>query len=176
MPVDAATADNGQWIVKWCDYSNKYGLGYQLADGSCGVLFNDMTKMVLAADEYHVESIERDSSGNRVTLLTLSDYPEELTKKVTLLKYFRSYMSEHLLNVCFHGLPHPLPYFQISLFVPSLPSYRRARRQPRRRRHRRRRAARPASRMCASGCAPATALCFGCPTASSSSTSSTTAS
>jgi len=36
----------------------------------------------------------------------LSAYPDTLYKKVTLLKYFRSYMSEHLLKVlsvsCLH--------------------------------------------------------------------------
>ena len=31
--------------------------------------------------------------------LTLSDYPDSMCKKVTLLKYFRDYMSEHLLKV-----------------------------------------------------------------------------
>lgn len=31
--------------------------------------------------------------------LTLSNYPENMCKKVTLLKYFRDYMSEHLLKV-----------------------------------------------------------------------------
>ena len=31
---------------------------------------------------------------------TLSRYPNEMHKKMTLLNYFRSYMSEHLLKVC----------------------------------------------------------------------------
>ena len=35
------------WVSKWVDYSDKYGLGYQLCDNSVGVLFNDLTKMVL---------------------------------------------------------------------------------------------------------------------------------
>ena len=39
------------YISKWVDYSNKYGLGYQLTNGSVGVLFNDGTKMVLAPDQ-----------------------------------------------------------------------------------------------------------------------------
>ena len=34
---------------------------------------------------------------------TLSRYPNELQKKITLLNYFRSYMSEHLLKVCPSG-------------------------------------------------------------------------
>ena len=39
------------WVSKWVDYSDKYGLGYQLGDGSVGVLFNDSTRMLLGADE-----------------------------------------------------------------------------------------------------------------------------
>ena len=42
------------YISKWVDYSNKYGLGYQLTNGSVGVLFNDGTKMVLAPDQEYV--------------------------------------------------------------------------------------------------------------------------
>lgn len=36
------------FIIKWIDYSNKYGLGYQLRDGTVGVHFNDATSIVLA--------------------------------------------------------------------------------------------------------------------------------
>jgi hypothetical protein len=42
------------YISKWVDYSNKYGLGYQLTNGSVGVLFNDGTKMVLAPDQRYI--------------------------------------------------------------------------------------------------------------------------
>ena len=38
------------WISKWVDYSDKYGLGYQLCDDSIGVLFNDFTKLLLLPD------------------------------------------------------------------------------------------------------------------------------
>jgi hypothetical protein len=38
----------GVWVCKWVDYSKKYGLGYTLSNGSCGVFFNDATKMLLA--------------------------------------------------------------------------------------------------------------------------------
>ncbi|VDO26148.1 unnamed protein product [Haemonchus placei] len=34
------------WISKWVDYSDKYGIGYQLCDNSVGVLFNDSSKLV----------------------------------------------------------------------------------------------------------------------------------
>lgn len=35
------------WISKWVDYSDKYGLGYQLSDNSVGVWFNDFSRMIL---------------------------------------------------------------------------------------------------------------------------------
>eukprot|EP00854_Cymbomonas_tetramitiformis_P007815 gene7815-9283_t len=37
------------WVCKWVDYSSKYGVGYQLSDGACGVVFNDGSKIVQAA-------------------------------------------------------------------------------------------------------------------------------
>ena len=39
------------WISKWVDYSNKYGLGYELCDNSVGIVFNDNTKIALNATE-----------------------------------------------------------------------------------------------------------------------------
>lgn len=33
-------------IVKFVDFSTKYGLGYKLSNGAYGVLFNDSTKIV----------------------------------------------------------------------------------------------------------------------------------
>jgi hypothetical protein len=41
------------WISKWVDYSNKYGLGFQLTDGTMGVHFNDHTVMMMASDEMY---------------------------------------------------------------------------------------------------------------------------
>lgn len=81
------------WISKWVDYSDKYGLGYQLCDNSIGVIFNDNTKLVLNAAGEQVQYTERDNSER---YFVLSAYPPELHKKITLLKYFRNYMQEHL--------------------------------------------------------------------------------
>ncbi|KAL1773020.1 serine serine/threonine-protein kinase PLK1 [Sigmodon hispidus] len=85
---------------KWVDYSDKYGLGYPLCNNSVGVLFNDSTRLILYNDGDSLQYIERDG--------TKSYLP-----KITLLKYFRNYMSEHLLKA---GGPtsHPgkLPYLR----------------------------------------------------------------
>ncbi|KAJ6653910.1 hypothetical protein lerEdw1_007668 [Lerista edwardsae] len=83
------------WISKWVDYSDKYGLGYQLCDNSVGVFFNDATRMIMYSNGDSVQYIEQDEQELYFSLQTC---PEDLGKKLTLLKYFRQYMSEHLLK------------------------------------------------------------------------------
>ncbi|XP_018416603.1 PREDICTED: serine/threonine-protein kinase PLK1 [Nanorana parkeri] len=83
------------WVSKWVDYSDKYGLGYQLCDNSVGVLFNDSTRLIMYNDGDSLQYIER---NNTESYLNVRSYPSSLTKKITLLKYFRNYMSEHLLK------------------------------------------------------------------------------
>jgi len=92
------------WISKWVDYSDKYGLGYQLCDESVGVLFNDSTRLILCSSGENLQYIERD--GNEF-LYTLQAYPDWLQKKITLLKYFRDYMSQHLLKAGASIAPRP---------------------------------------------------------------------
>uniref|UniRef100_A0A8C8RU15 Serine/threonine-protein kinase PLK n=1 Tax=Pelusios castaneus TaxID=367368 RepID=A0A8C8RU15_9SAUR len=83
------------WVSKWVDYSDKYGLGYQLCDNSVGVLFNDSTRLIMYNDGDSLQYIEQNSSES---YFTVRAYPSTLAKKITLLKYFRNYMSEHLLK------------------------------------------------------------------------------
>lgn len=82
------------WVKKWVDYSSKYGLGYLLSNGMTGVFFNDSTKILLDPKGSTFEYMERRPTDKQdvVTQHTLSDYPKELQKKVTLLQHFRSYL------------------------------------------------------------------------------------
>jgi polo-like kinase 1 len=82
------------WVKKWVDYSSKYGLGYLLSNGSTGVFFNDSSKIVLDSKGFTFNYIERRMSDKQeiVSSHTLSDYPKELQKKVTLLQHFKSYL------------------------------------------------------------------------------------
>ena len=70
------------WVSKWVDYSDKYGFGYSLNDDSIGrwrlwsylkteqaiflsgVVFNDLTKLLLLADGSNIHYIDYD--GNEV--------------------------------------------------------------------------------------------------------------
>jgi polo-like kinase 1 len=82
------------WVKKWVDYSSKYGLGYYLSNEATGVFFNDSTKIVLDPNGYHFDYMERRSSDRQDIgkEYTLTEYPKELQKKVTLLQHFRSYL------------------------------------------------------------------------------------
>ncbi|XP_030339137.1 serine/threonine-protein kinase PLK1 [Strigops habroptila] len=83
------------WVSKWVDYSDKYGLGYQLCDNSVGVLFNDSTHLIMYSDGDSLQYIEQKGTES---YFTVRSYPSALNKKIELLKYFRNYMSEHLLK------------------------------------------------------------------------------
>ena len=50
-------------MKKWVDYSSKYGLGYTLSNGTCGVYFNDNSKMLRDATGKLVTYFERNSAS-----------------------------------------------------------------------------------------------------------------
>ena len=83
------------WVSKWVDYSDKYGFGYSLNDESIGVVFNDLTKLLLLADGLNIHYIDY---GGAEHYYTVKEFPASVEKKVKLLNYFRNYMKEHLLK------------------------------------------------------------------------------
>eukprot|EP00116_Pleurobrachia_bachei_P014540 sb/3474802/ len=84
------------WVSKWVDYSDKYGLGYQLSNNTSGVIYNDMTRLLLAADEESLQYIDR---NGREFFYKIHDDTSDITKKLTLLGHFMEYMQQHLLTV-----------------------------------------------------------------------------
>jgi polo-like kinase 1 len=81
-------------VKKWVDYSSKYGLGYLLSNGITGVFFNDSTKIILDVNGVTFNYMERRASDKQdvVSSHSLTDYPKELQKKVTLLHHFKSFL------------------------------------------------------------------------------------
>lgn len=67
MPhVGTSARGDGTWVVRWVDYTSKYGLGYLLSDGSVGVVFNDQSRIVLPRARTHLCYWERKPSGSTV--------------------------------------------------------------------------------------------------------------
>jgi len=98
LPSDKSSNSTDIYVKKWVDYSSKYGLGYVLSNGTTGVFFNDSTKMILDPKGLKFEYIQRHPQDKQeiVESHTLSDYPKDLQKKVTLLQHFRSYLESEL--------------------------------------------------------------------------------
>lgn len=84
------------WVSKWVDYTDKYGIGYQLCDNSIGVLFNDSTKLILMPDESNFHYVLADGTEQ---YYKFNSDPEHLQKKATLFRYFRNYMNSHLMKM-----------------------------------------------------------------------------
>jgi len=65
-----------------------------LSNGSSGVFFNDSTKIILDPTNTYIEYMERRPVDRMdvVNSYPLTDYPKDLSKKVTLLQHFRSYL------------------------------------------------------------------------------------
>lgn len=78
-------------MVKFVDFSSKYGLGYKLSSGAFGVLFNDSTKIVTSSNLFHFIYIERvrevgsTISVEKISIHNFFDYPASINKKVVLL-------------------------------------------------------------------------------------------
>lgn len=83
------------WVSKWVDYSDKYGFGYQLSDEGVGVMFNDLTKLIMLPNGINVHYIDRNGEES---YMTVRDYPKQYDKKMKLLSYFSRYMNEHLIK------------------------------------------------------------------------------
>lgn len=78
-------------VKKWIDYSSKYGIGYALTNGSCGVYFNDSSKMLAFSEDqfYYIEKVAREDVCKKYYF---SEYPSDLKKKVSLFGHFKGYL------------------------------------------------------------------------------------
>ncbi|XP_076376096.1 serine/threonine-protein kinase PLK1 isoform X1 [Megalopta genalis] len=82
------------FITKWIDYSNKYGLSFQLSDKSVGVLFNDNTKISYTHDRRRVEYMTTEDEVTRYH--KEEDVPPVLQEKLELLQRFTQYMDNYM--------------------------------------------------------------------------------
>jgi polo-like kinase 1 len=72
-------------VVRFCDHSEKYGLGYMLIDGTIGACFNDLTRMVMDPHETFVQYWE---SYQTVTPEVMCPQSGRETKKLSLIHRF----------------------------------------------------------------------------------------
>lgn len=85
------------WVTQWADFTCKYGLAYKLSNGYVGACFNDVTKILWKVDSNTIDYMERKKSSTTYDEKhTYSDsvYPDYMNKKITLIKFFRSFMED----------------------------------------------------------------------------------
>uniref|UniRef100_A0A8C3RXK2 Serine/threonine-protein kinase PLK n=1 Tax=Chelydra serpentina TaxID=8475 RepID=A0A8C3RXK2_CHESE len=84
------------WVTRWVDYSNKYGFGYLLSDGSTGALLADGTHLALCLRPPRVCYCP--GRGEAVSF-PRSAVPASLATKMGTLLFFSQYMQQKLLEV-----------------------------------------------------------------------------
>ncbi|XP_074858496.1 serine/threonine-protein kinase PLK3 [Carettochelys insculpta] len=94
-PASLACHEHFAWVSKWVDYSNKYGFVYQLSNHRLGVLFNDGTHMALSADH---KMVHYNPTNSKHFTFSTSAVPEQLQGRTSILRYFASYMEQHLMK------------------------------------------------------------------------------
>jgi polo-like kinase 1 len=94
LPIkeEAVEDEEDVFVVKWYDYTSKYGLGYVLSNGAIGVSFNDGTK-IIASNKENFEYIVRRSSDKKeiIQKYTSINYPQDIHKKTLVLAHFRKH-------------------------------------------------------------------------------------
>jgi polo-like kinase 1 len=84
--------DSQVHVVKYLDYSAKYGFGYAMSDGGIGVHFNDKSSLFRPHDSrvlYYIEKAKDKSVDKkwRVSTFQATEYPFSLKKKYQLFHY-----------------------------------------------------------------------------------------
>ncbi|XP_027629721.1 serine/threonine-protein kinase PLK3 isoform X1 [Tupaia chinensis] len=94
-PAPLAQPEPLVWVSKWVDYSNKFGFGYQLSSRRVAVLFNDGTHMALSANR---KTVHYNPTSTKHFSFSVAAVPRALQPQLGILRYFASYMEQHLMK------------------------------------------------------------------------------
>ncbi|KAM6220166.1 serine/threonine-protein kinase PLK3 isoform 1-T1 [Rhynchocyon petersi] len=94
-PAPLAQPEPLVWVSKWVDYSNKFGFGYQLSSRRVAVLFNDGTHMALSANR---KTVHYNPTNTKHFSFPVGAVPRALQPQLGVLKYFATYMEQHLMK------------------------------------------------------------------------------
>jgi len=79
-------------VVKYYDYSSKYGLGYALSNGAIGVFFNDGAKLIAPPGDKFEYIVRRSTDKQDVsTTYSLKDHPQDVHKRVLVHNKFKEH-------------------------------------------------------------------------------------
>lgn len=81
-----------QYVKKWVNFSEKFGIGYILNNGTIGIYFTDRTKIVLSNFGITFHYIFSKDAKSVVEMHNIINYPTELEKKVKILEFFITHL------------------------------------------------------------------------------------
>lgn len=84
-----------EYIKKWVNFSEKFGIGYILNNMIIGIYFTDRTKIVLSNFGITFNYIYTKNDRVQTEQHNILTYPKELEKKVTILDFFINYLKEN---------------------------------------------------------------------------------
>uniref|UniRef100_A0A0K0DYW6 polo kinase n=1 Tax=Strongyloides stercoralis TaxID=6248 RepID=A0A0K0DYW6_STRER len=81
------------YCTKWIDFSYKYGFGYELCDGSMGLMFNDQTHLICDNNMIKFQHIDKYGSEKHYMK---SEFPKNLEKKIKIFEKYKTFMKNKL--------------------------------------------------------------------------------
>lgn len=117
LPLDTSgdefSAFPASIIAKWVDYTNKFGFGVSLRDGTRSVLFNDQSTLSSTHSQRHFSYCANKFSGNSLDWSYREGFPNaDLCTKVTILQCMRDYMDRELCqSVPIHSVRNNVNFF-----------------------------------------------------------------
>jgi len=94
---EAAEEEEDVHVLKWYDYSSKYGLAYVLSNGALGVCFNDGSKLIAPNKENFEYIVRRPSDKKEVfQKYNSTNYPQDIHKKVLVQAHFRKHFESSI--------------------------------------------------------------------------------
>ena len=98
LTIDREPVGLPTFVMRWVDYSGKYGLAYQLSNSLAGMFFNDSTSIILSPEDSTFDYLY--NSGEAISG-TIGNHPPDLDKKIKLAVRYKGYMADNL-----HGGDH----------------------------------------------------------------------
>jgi hypothetical protein len=91
VDIDRTPTGTPTFVMRWVDYTGKYGLAYQLSNSLAGMYFNDSTSIILSDGNFDYLS-----STNETISGAIAEHPTSLAKKIKLALRYKGYMTDNL--------------------------------------------------------------------------------
>jgi polo-like kinase 1 len=86
---------NDVYLIKWMDFSSKYGIGYLLSNGTSGFYYNDGTSLILSTDKNKGHYFQPGEDNKKVLVresFLASDPNAVIRQKLDIMQKFNGFL------------------------------------------------------------------------------------